>query len=291
MKGRLNFAFSEAVRSLSTNIATTAAATLTMFVALVVVGVFFVVLFVFQDFASTAEDQVGEVEVFLQSTATDKDVNALRSELEGAQYVESVTYVSEADALAHAKEIFKDNPRILENLAGNPFPPSLKAKLSDSSKAELVAQRMKGKPGVASVEDGGKEGKQIGAFARLVQWGSLVVAIFLTIAATALVANTIRLSIFARRREIEVMKLVGASNSFVRVPFMIEGLLCGVFAAVGAIVVLQVLGTFAGRVARQFNPINDIDVPVLGICAILLTMGMVLGAFGSGITIRRFLRI
>jgi cell division transport system permease protein len=120
----------------------------------------------------------------------------------------------------------------------------------------------------------------------------LVVVLILATASALLIANTIRLSIFARRREIEVMKLVGATNWFVRGPFMIEGLLCGLGGALAAILLL-----FLGDelvVSRLLDTFDDAGVDALAFgwnAAILLLFGLLLGALGSGLTLRRFLRI
>jgi cell division transport system permease protein len=115
----------------------------------------------------------------------------------------------------------------------------------------------------------------------------------LLVAATLLIANTIRLSIFSRRREIEVMKLVGATNWFVRGPFMLEGLFCGLAGSLLAVFFL-ILGKEAALPAILPHLSGDEDVQALAFpltALILLGMGLVLGALGSGLTLRRFLRV
>src|SRR5690606_18834684 len=148
--------------------------------------------------------------------------------------------ISKDDALRRARRMFKENPDIVDNLPSNPFPASVEARLNDPREVESIARRMEGDAGVDEVKFGGEETKKVVRGATWVSTFVLAIGAFLVVAATMLVANTIRLSIFARRREIEVMKLVGASNSFVRLPFMIEGFLCGVAAAVGAIAVMAI---------------------------------------------------
>jgi cell division transport system permease protein len=123
----------------------------------------------------------------------------------------------------------------------------------------------------------------------------IIAVVLLLAASTLLIANTIRLSIFARRREIEVMKLVGATNWFVRGPFMLEGVLCGVAGAIGAVVLLILGKEIALPSLLHTGPLNaGTDVRALGFelnALILVATGLLLGAAGSGLTIRRFLQI
>jgi cell division transport system permease protein len=115
-------------------------------------------------------------------------------------------------------------------------------------------------------------------------------ALLLGIAAVVLIQNTIRLSIFSRRREIEVMKLVGATNSFVRLPFVLEGMLTGLLGALGSLVLLAVVYiALNGYNPGLTDPVRLVGVPTL--IALLCGFGLVLGAAGSGLTLRRFLRV
>lgn len=295
MSSRLNFFFSEAIRSLTTNIATSVAATLSMLVALLLVGVFLLFLVFIRNEAQTVQKDAGRVKVFLQETATEDDVNALMEQMRGMPEVnaDKVTYVGKEEALAEAKQLFKNNKEVIDNLPANPFPASVRAELRDPEKVRAVASRMEGQTGVDSVQYGGETTEKIIKGARYISLVMLVLATFLVGAATMLVSNTIRLSIFARRREIEVMKLVGASNMFVRLPFMIEGFLCGLVAAVGAIGLIKLTGAvFADTLSRlSFGSASAGAIPEMTIFLGMLGMGIVLGGFGSGLTIRRYLKV
>jgi cell division transport system permease protein len=292
MSSRFNFFFTEALRSLSTNVATSVAATLSMLVALLVVGVCAIVLtFVYGQAKDVATD-AGRVKVFLKETATETQVNALRGQFEGMSEVKSVEYVSKEDALVRARKLFEDNEEMLKNLPGNPFPASVEARLDEPKLAESVAKRMEGQAGVDDVEFGGEDAKKVVRGATWVSGFMLVLGIFLVGAATMLVANTIRLSIFARRREIEVMKLVGASNSFVRLPFMIEGFLCGLAASLGAIAIIGLTAQLIGDLVAKINVGGGGSTVSLALVFLaLLGMGIFLGGFGSGLTIRKYLRV
>lgn len=295
MSSRFKFFFTEALRSLTTNVATSAAATLTMILALLVVGSILIMLGSVHAEANNIAQDASTVKVFLAETATEDQVNNLRNQLTKMPEVKNVVYISKEDALKRARKMFKDNESVLTNLPGNPFPASLEADLKAPDKAPYVGRQMEGQPGVQvkdGVSWGGKDAERVVSVVRNVSIVLLVIGVGLVVAATLLVSNTIRLSIFARRREIEVMKLVGASNSFVRLPFMIEGFLTGLFAAVITVLLLMVGAVLMKPVwkslhlassAQDFSP----NMVLLG----LVLMGCALGSLGSGITIRRYLRI
>ena len=126
----------------------------------------------------------------------------------------------------------------------------------------------------------------------MIQIVSLVAVLVLLAASTILIANTIRLSIFARRREIEVMKLVGATNWFVRGPFMLEGLLTGLVGSVAAVVVLFAREVAVPQIMSNMREDPDVHALAFGRTAMLLVgVGLTIGAVGSGLTLRRFLRV
>ena len=148
-------------------------------------------------------------------------------------------------------------------------------------------------PGVERVRDGEKVADRIVQVATAVSTFFLIAVIVLVVASTLLIANTIRLSIFSRRREIEVMKLVGATNWFVRGPFMIEGLICGVVGAVAAVILLLLGKAVVVRaVLDRLEADSEVQAIAFGWNAVaLVSVGLLLGAIGSGLTLRRFLQV
>jgi len=297
MGGRINFFFTEAIRSLSTNIATSLAATLTMFIALFIVGLVWLAGVWVQNQAQTSATQAGQVRVFLNDTVLPTEVNDLRGQLDKMSEVKSIRYLNKDDALVEAKKQFKDKA-IFQNLPDNPFPAELRVTLKDPSKAQSVALRMRDQKGVQPGPDGttygGELAKTVVTTARWVGIMMIVGIGFFVVAAIFLVRNTIRLSIFARRREIEVMKLVGASNSFVRWPFMIEGLLCGLIAAFTALVL--VIGAKSVTVTLLEKLLKRHELHTGGpsnfvIAVGLLGLGAALGSLGSGLSVRKYLRV
>jgi cell division transport system permease protein len=190
--------------------------------------------------------------------------------------------------------MFKDSPAITENVDPNALPASYRIKLKDPNSAEAVASRLQGQPGVDEVQFGGEAMKRLLKFTGVVRT-ILVIAIVLTLgAAILLIANTIRLGIYARRKEIGIMKLVGATNWFIRVPFIFEGT---VQAALGALVASALI--YAGKVfgldrmqeAILFLPLTVGSGSIIRMFFTLLLIGIVIGVFGSTLALRRFLEV
>jgi cell division transport system permease protein len=221
-----------------------------------------------------------------------KQVDAVRIYLEKDDRVKEFQFVSKAEALERMKKRY---PELTANLPSNPLPASYevlpnRAEQVKEISADLRAQKF---AGVERVKDGQQTSRRILQVARVIEVVFLVAVVVLLVASILLIANTIRLSIFARRREIEVMKLVGATNWFVRGPFMIEGLLTGAVGAVAAILLL-LLGRELALPAILGHVDTSSDVQALAFSAIaliLLLVGLSVGAIGSGLTLRKHLRV
>jgi cell division transport system permease protein len=290
---RFRFFVGEAVRSLRANLATTLAATVTVLIVMFFLGVFVAL----GSYLYAKVDQVrGEtkVSVYLKDEASAKQIGKLQVQLTQNPEVKSVKYLSKADALATMKkQLGKDN-NVFKQLPINPLPASLEVHLHNPDDAKAVAATVRGRPGVDSVNYGGKTADRVlrvGATIEAVVGGLILI---LAVAAVLLIANTIRLSIHSRRREIEVMKLVGATNWFVRLPFIIEGMLCGLVGAAVAICLLYAAYVGLLREWIQGSDLSSSQVQAISfwlLGALLLVAGTGLGAAGSGLTLRRYLRI
>jgi cell division transport system permease protein len=290
---RFRFYVGEAVRSLRANLATTLAATVTVLIVMFFLGVFVAL----GSYLYAKVDQVrGEtkVSVYLKDDVLNRQVGVLQLRLRQNPDVKSVVYVSKSQALAKMKkQLGKDN-NVFKQLPVNPLPASLDVHLHDPDQAKAVAATVRGRPGVDSVNYGGKTADRVlrvGATIEAVVGGLILI---LAIAAVLLIANTIRLSIHSRRREIEVMKLVGATNWFVRMPFIIEGMLCGLVGAAVAIVLLYASYVGLLREWIQGSDLSSSQVQAISfwlLGALLIVAGTGLGAVGSGLTLRRYLRV
>jgi cell division transport system permease protein len=290
---RIRTVFAEALRSIGANVSTTVASALSVLIGMFLIGVF---IGLGTWLVSWSDDKKRElaVHVFIADSATTKQVDRLRVFLESDERVKpgGITFISKAEALAIMR---KRNPELTENLASNPLPASFDVvplRGEDTEDIAISVNRSK-LAAVDEVRYGKEVSERILAIARAIQIVFLIAVFVLLAASTILIANTIRLSVHARRREIEVMKLVGASNWYVRGPFMLEGLLTGLVGSIAAVVLLFVSREIA--IPQILGHIqDDADVRALAFAwtaLILITGGLVIGAIGSGLTLRRYLRV
>jgi cell division transport system permease protein len=287
---------SEAIRSIAANLSTSAAAVMTVLIGMFLLGLFIALgTWVLSWTNHVKRDLV--VNVYFCTTlkcdkeATPKQMEAVRMQLASDPRIKSFEFKSKEDALTEMREKY---PELTENLARNPLPAAFEIIPRRAEDVRAIASGLDPPPtGVQEVKYGEKKAERILQVAKIVGGIFLVGSVILLVASTILIGNTIRLSIFSRRREIEVMKLVGASNWFVRAPFMLEGLLCGLAGSVLAIVLLLLARELAlpGIMGRIDSP-DDIrawSFPVVAL--IIVAVSLLVGAAGSGITMRRFLRI
>jgi cell division transport system permease protein len=295
VNARLKLLVTEAWRSLGANLSTTVAATMTVLISMFMLGLF-IGFGTWMDSWSTHVKSELLVKIYFKQGATIQEKNTLASQLQQNQYVlqkNGVKYVSKEAALADMKRRF---PALVAGVAYNPLPDALQvtpARGEDIDKLYDTIVKPKLPPGVARVQDAKQKSHAILRVAHYIDVFFILAAGVLLIASVLLISNTIRLSIFSRRREIEVMKLVGATNWFVRGPFMLEGVFCGLAGALLAIFFL-VIGKAAVLPAIVPRLTNDPDVHSWGfplIAVVVILFGLGVGAFGSGITMRRFLKV
>jgi cell division transport system permease protein len=287
---------SEALRSIMANLSTSVAATMTVLIGMFLLGLFIALGSWVVSYSDNVKSQV-LVEIFFDSGPNAEvkraDVVAVADRLETRPEVEEVTIVPPDVGL---EEMRKKYPELVDGVTSNPLPWAIEVKPREAEQAEQIAALFSPLPPKVSEVSFGKETTdQILRTARIIQVSFLVTAIVLLVASTMLIANTIRLSIFSRRREIEVMKLVGATNWFVRGPFMLEGLICGLLGSAIAVILLLIGKALAlpDFVSDTINTADD-DVQAWAfpaIAGVLIAVGLGLGALGSGITLRRFLRV
>ena len=296
---RLKLIVTESLRSLGANVSTTLAATVTVLIGMFLLGVFIA----FGSWVVSWSNHVKRelvVHVYFCTSdtcakeATAADENRIANLASRSPLVKNVIPVSKEQAL---QEMKKKHPEEVGALPTNPFPDALTVVPKKGDDVEKVAALFSADPalGVDKVDYGKKTTHKVLRLAHVIEAFFIVAVVLLLAASTLLIANTIRLSIFSRRREIEVMKLVGATNWFVRGPFMLEGVLCGVAGAVGAVILLMLGKEIALPSLLHTGPLNaGSDVQALGFtlnALILVGTGLLLGAAGSGLTIRRFLQV
>jgi cell division transport system permease protein len=240
------------------------------------------------------------VDVFVKTDATDAQKAQLRTALIATPNVKNVEYISKETALKREQ---KRNSEAFKLLGSNPLPDAFRLTPVDPDGVNAIVDSLAPRPAggaatprlaaIDEVRNREEDTNKILSATGLVKLITASLAALLVLASIALVANTIRLSIFARRREVEVMKLVGATNWFIRWPFVIEGVIVGFMGGVLAVLMLAILKqTFIDPLSDRFALLaapNTIDFGLL--VALLLTACVAVSAAGSGITLRRFLRV
>jgi cell division transport system permease protein len=285
------FFIKEALRALQRNAAPSLAATITVLLTALVLGIFIPIVQATTGTANEVRDRV-LVDVYVSNSANDDEVAVLEQELAATPDVERVEFISKEEALERERE---RNPEAYELLGRNPLPDLFRLYPDDPDQVTAIADRLSSAKmaAVDDVRNREDETEKILEATGFVKALTAMLAGLLVLASIALVANTIRLSIFARRREVEVMKLVGATNWFIRWPFVIEGLIVGAMGGILAVLLLTIAKeTFVDPLSDRFALIaapDTIDFPLLVV--LLLLSCMAVSALGSGVTLRRFLRI
>jgi cell division transport system permease protein len=296
---KLGFFFREALRSLGRNAAPSFAALATILLTMLVVGVFIPIVQATTGAANDVRKRV-LVDVYLRRDATQRDVQRVRAMLLDTDNVKRVEYVSKQQAYEQQKQ--KD-PEAFELLGSNPLPDTFRVTPEDPDavlaiKSELAPVAAGGgrtpvDRSIDEVRDRREDTTKILQVTRFVKLMAGTLAALLIAASIFLIANTIRLSLYARRREVEVMKLVGATDWFIRWPFVIEGVIVGALGTTLAILLLAI-GKIAiiDPLANDFALIAAPETVGFGVLvAIMMGAGIAISALGSGLSLRRFLKV
>ena len=283
---------SETATNLKRNVFITFAAILVVVVSLYLVGAVFVASFAV-DRALTLQTRKVEVAVFLNRDISEEERRSIERDLLGMPEVGSVQYESKQEAYEAFKELFRDEPEIVAATTPDALPESFRVKLKDPNQFEVVSDRLQGRPGIAEIRDERKFLRRLLDVVRDIRLLGIGVVILLIVAASVLIATTIRMAIFARRREIAIMKLVGATNWFIRIPFMLEGVFQGLVGSLLALGLLLATRPLYTNLADSFQFLN-LTVTYAEIArngAWILAFGILIGAFGSLLGLRRFLDV
>jgi cell division transport system permease protein len=292
MRFNLGFFLAEALKNLRLNLLMSITAITTTFICILVFGLGLLVSAHIQSIIGSVREDVS-VEAFMPN-ATSQEVDALAKEVEAWPEVAIVTRVSEEQAFAEFKDTFEDQPDLYKDLDLGVFPPSIQIQLEDPHSASAVAERLK--------EQGFTETNlsypqqtidRLNSITSYVIWGLYGATLLFLVASVLLISNAIRLSIFARRKEIEVMKLVGASDGFVRTPFVFEGLLqafAGASLAAFAVVWINLLFVDWSHNALPYVPISSDAVNAFSTLLVLIAVGVAIGVIGSFLSVTRFLK-
>lgn len=311
-----NFGYSikEAFRHFFRNWTTSFGAVITIFLSLFIIGLFIVGSVLVNSFIGNVEDQV-TIQAYISDEVSDADVEDYQDKLEKMDNVKSVEFVSKEDALKeYSSSISSNADATLSALDGqNPLPRSFRIEMEDPSQVESMAETIKDDPGFRKIVDdanseiddkdadvaenvryGQEEVSHLFQLTNYIRVAAVVLVALLTFVAFIFINNTIRLSITARRREIAIMRLVGASNGFIRGPFITEGVLQALIGALFSIGVLELFRNLV--IPKIFASISwmSIGIPMeiyYATYGSLVLLGVIIGLFGSAIAMRRYLKV
>lgn len=300
----IGYFFKESLQGFTRNLSTALGSIITIFLSLLIIGVFLVGGVIIDNLMSSVEDEVS-VTAYVSDDASQNDINKVMSDIRGMEGVSSVSFTTKDQALENFRTTVSD-PGIIEQLDGvNPLPASIDVELSDPQLVEGVASQIISNSTYvqicedsSNVSDSVKYGQgtvdrlfTVTSYVRYIGAGLIVLLIFI---ALVFINNTIRLAILARRKEIAIMRLVGASNGFIRGPFLMEGALHAIIGSLLAVGVLQLLRMFALpqlENAIKFLNFGVGDLTYLLIYAALVVAGLLIGLLGSAFAMRRYLKV
>ena len=255
---------------------------------LFILGIFFCILVNLNLFTEVVRQDYDQVEVFLEDEVTQEQAQQLMADIENYEGVSSVTYRTKEEALDIMKERWGESGYLLDSLGENPLPASILIGVENIDDASAVSEYAGSLDGVEDIQYYRETVEKLTSVTRGLQIGAIVVCI-------VVVSNTIKLTVFARSREIRIMKYVGATNWFIRGPFMTEGVIIGVFAALVATVLMGLLyGNVINLIGNQViaivsAPLISAGYMIVNMLIIFLVLGASIGAWGSIISMRKFL--
>lgn len=300
----LGYSLREAGSHFTRNWTTSLGAVITIFLSLFIIGLFIVGSAMINSMIGSVQDTV-KISAFISDDASDEDVEAFMEKIEGWDNVKNVDFKTKDDALEDFQSSSSDADATISALDGeNPLPRSYTIEMNEPSQVEEMANKIKQDSDFQQIVDGGnvdesvlygqEEVARLFQFTDYIRLAAVVLVALLTFVAFIFINNTIRLSITARRREIAIMRLVGASNGFIRGPFVAEGVLQALLGSLLAIGCLELVRNFLMPLIQEnlkFMPFNVTMAMYLATYGSLILVGIVIGLFGSAIAMRRYLKV
>ena len=294
--------FKQSLQGFARNLSTTLGSIITIFMSLFIIGLFLMGGAVIQTIVESVENEVS-ITAYVSDDAKESDIAAAQDYIRGLDGVASVSFTTKEQALEKFREM-SSNAAIVDELGGNPLPASIDIELSDPQKVEEVAQQIESSDQFKKVADednpsdslkyGQRTVERLFSVTNYIRYIGLALIVLLVFIALVFINNTIRLAIMARRKEIAIMRLVGASNGFIRGPFLMEGALHAIIGAALAIVCIELIRNLALprlQASLAFLPIEVAPNTFLFIYLILLVAGLIIGLIGSMLAMRRYLKV
>ena len=266
----------------------------TVAVSLLVLGMFLMIFLNTNNLAQYLENQV-QISVYMQDSATDKELASVKDKLTKMPGVVKVTQVNKQQALERFKKRLGDQEQLLNSLGKeNPFPNSFEVQVDNPDRIKVLTPQIGQLPKVETAKFGQEVVEHLFQLTKILRLGGIVLVVFLAMATLFIISNTIRLTVFARRKEVIIMKYVGATDWFIRWPFLLEGMTLGFFGAVVAFVLINsIYASLLDRIhaTLAFLPLLPTSPLLLYVDLFLLAAGTGIGALGSYISLRKFLRV
>ena len=294
--------FKQSLQGFARNLSTTLGSIITIFLSLFIIGVFLVGALVVDNIVKSVENEVS-ITAYIADDARQSDIDATEEYIQGLEGVSSVTFTTKEEALENFRNM-SSNAAIVDELGGNPLPASINVELSDPQLVQQVANEIESSELFAKIADeenpadslkyGQRTVERLFSVTNYIRYVGLALIILLVFISLVFINNTIRLAIMARRKEIAIMRLVGASNGFICGPFLMEGALHAVIGALLAAGCIELLRQFALPRLQQslaFLPISIDGSTFLLIYLVLLVAGLIIGLIGSAFAMRRYLKV
>lgn len=292
---RFFYNIKQAFQQVFRNGAMTMASVFAITAMLLILGLFFIIVININTAAETVERDYDTIEVFLLDTTTEQDANQMIESLQGENGVEEVSYRSRDMALEELKARWGESGYLLDSLTENPLPNSIIIKIKSLEAADDIAAAAKALDGIEDVKYYKQTVDKLMGATRFVQLAAVILMLFLIIVSVVVVSNTIKLTVFNRAREISIMKYVGATNWFIRGPFLTEGIIIGLFSAaisvgISALIYKKVVELIGEDVFAILSmPMVPVEFLVYNLIWIFAALGISIGACGSIISMRKFL--
>ena len=266
----------------------------TVAVSLLVLGMFLMIFLNTNNLAQYLENQV-QISVYMQDSATDKELASVKDKLTKMPGVVKVTQVSKQEALERFRKRLGDQDQLLNSLGKeNPFPNSFEVQVDNPERIKVLTPQIGQLNKVETAKFGQEVVEHLFQLTKILRFGGILLVVFLAMATLFIISNTIRLTVFARRKEVIIMKYVGATDWFIRWPFILEGMTLGLFGAVVAFILINSI--YSGLLTRihatlAFLPLLPTSPLLFYVDLFLLAAGTGIGALGSYISLRKFLRV
>lgn len=295
MFSNLRYSIKQAFSQMGRNTGMYVTSVVSITAMMLILGLFFAAFVNVEIFAESIRDDYNVVQVYMSADNKDEANKAAGKQIEAMSGVEKAEFVSSDEALKTLKERWGDNGYLLDNLQSNPLPNSYMVYVSDEDAAKRVAENVVNIKGVDDITYYQDTIDKLARISRFIQIGSIVAMAFLIIVAIVMVANTIKLTVFNREKEIGIMKYLGATDWFVRAPFVFGGIFVGLISSVLAtgfiyLIYDRILALFGTDVVRMLSiTLVSTNYLVFNLFIIFISLGVGIGTVGSFISIRRFL--